>query len=166
VWRETDAGANDGGVHLITHEGQGLPQPGNPDHYDRYGIRLEGLSRALDAFYTDLSESSEGNLMNQVTIVVLSEFGRKVRGNQSSGTDHGYGNVMMALGGSVNGGFHGSFPGLDKASLFEGQDLEVTTDYRQVMAEALVRRMGFAPGNLEQVFPGLGSYQPLGVFQA
>jgi uncharacterized protein (DUF1501 family) len=148
-----------------THEGQGLPQPGNPDHYDNYGIRLEGLSRALDAFYTDLSESSQGNLMNQVTVVILSEFGRKVRGNQSSGTDHGYGNVMMALGGNVNGGFHGSFPGLDKASLFEGQDLAVTTDYRQVVAEALVRRMELSTGNLEQVFPGL-TYQPIGVFQA
>jgi uncharacterized protein (DUF1501 family) len=150
-----------------THDGQGLPQPGNPDHYDYYGIRLESLARSLDAFYTDLSQSSQGNLMNRVTVVMLSEFGRKVRGNQSNGTDHGYGNVMMALGGSVNGGqLYGSFPGLDKASLFESQDLAVTTDYRQVMAEALVRRMGFPASALDQVFPGMGSYQPLGVFQA
>jgi len=149
-----------------THDGQGLPQPGNPGHYDYYGNRLEGLSRSLDAFYTDLSESSQGDLMNRVTVVVVSEFGRKVRGNQSNGTDHGYGNLMLALGGSVNGGqFYGEFPGLDKASLFENQDLAVTTDYRQVMAEALVRRMGFSETGLDQVFPGIGSYQPMGIFQ-
>jgi uncharacterized protein (DUF1501 family) len=148
-----------------THDGQGLPQPGNAGHYDYYGNRLEGLARSLDAFYTDLSQSSQGDLMNRVTVVVVSEFGRKVRGNQSNGTDHGYGNVMLAMGGLVNGGqFYGDFPGLDKSSLFENQDLDVTTDYRQVIAEALVRRMGFPSNDLEQVFPGLGSYQPLGIF--
>jgi len=150
-----------------THDGQGLPQPGNPDHYDYYGNRLEGLARSVDAFYTDLSQSSQGNLMNRVTVVLLSEFGRKVRGNQSNGTDHGYGNVAMALGGRVNGGqFYGGFPGLDKSSLFESQDLAVTTDYRQIMAEALVKRMGFPSSSLEQVFPGMGAYQPMGIFQA
>lgn len=147
-----------------THAGQGMPQPGNPNHYDYYGIRLEELSRALDAFYTDLSASSQGNLMNRVNVVVLSEFGRKVRPNDAGGTDHGHGNVMLALGGRVNGGLHGSFPGLDGASLFEGQDLATTTDYRQVLAEALVRRMGLAPAQLEAVFPALGAYSPLGVF--
>jgi len=106
-----------------------------------------------------------GNLMNCVNVVVVSEFGRRIRSNGSGGTDHGYGNLMMALGGRVNGGLHGTFPGLDDLSLFEGQDLAVTTDYRQVLAEMLVDRMGVAPGDIEQVFPGLGSYQPAGVFQ-
>lgn len=149
-----------------THAGQGTPDPGNANHYDYYGIRVEELSRALDAFYTDLAASSSGNLMNRVNVMVLSEFGRKVRANESSGTDHGHGNVMMALGEGVNGGMHGSFPGLDKASLFEGQDLATTTDHRQVLAEALVRRMGLSSNQLETVFPELGGYSPTGVFSS
>lgn len=149
-----------------THEGQGIPNPGNAGHYDYYGNLVQGLSEALDAFYTDLSMSTQGNFMNRVSVVVLSEFGRNVTGNQSNGTDHGYGNMMMALGGRVNGGqFFGEFPGLDKASLFENQDLNTTVDYRQVLAEALVRRLGVSSNQLEQVFPTLESYSPLGIFQ-
>jgi len=148
-----------------THDGQGIPNPGNQNHYDYFGNQVEELSRALSAFYTDLSSSSMGNLMDSVNVVVVSEFGRRIRSNGSGGTDHGYGNLMMALGGRVNGGLHGTFPGLDDLSLFEGQDLAVTTDYRQVLAEMLVDRMGVAPGDLEQVFPGMGSYQPVGAFQ-
>lgn len=149
-----------------THQGQGLPNPGDPDHWDYYGNQVEELSRALSAFYTDLSASAQGNLMNRTSVVVVSEFGRRIRSNGSGGTDHGYGNLMLALGGRVNGGLHGTFPGLDDLSLFEGQDLEVTTDYRQVLAEQLVQRMGVAPGDLDSVFPGLGGYQPLGVFRS
>ncbi|PKL96216.1 MAG: hypothetical protein CVV18_02560 [Gammaproteobacteria bacterium HGW-Gammaproteobacteria-8] len=148
-----------------THEGQGIPNPGNAGHFERFGNLVEELSRALHAFYTDLAESALGNLMNRVNVVVLSEFGRRIRSNGSGGTDHGYGNLMLALGGRVNGGLHGQFPGLDDASLFEGQDLAVTTDYRQVLSELLVDRMGVASSDLQQVFPGLGSYQPVGVFQ-
>lgn len=149
-----------------THDGQGVPDPGNPNHWDYFGNQVEELSRALSAFYTDLSSSVMGNLMNCVNVVVVSEFGRRIRSNGSGGTDHGYGNLMMALGGRVSGGLHGTFPGLDDLSLFEGQDLSVTTDYRQVLAEMLIDRMAVAPGDVEQVFPGLGGYQPVGVFQA
>lgn len=149
-----------------THDGQGIPDPGDPNHWDYFGNQVEELSRALSAFYTDLSSSVMGNLMNCTNVVVVSEFGRRIRSNGSGGTDHGYGNLMMALGGRVNGGLHGTFPGLDDLSLFEGQDLAVTTDYRQVLAEMLVDRMGVQPADIEQVFPGLGSYRPVGVFQS
>ncbi|TVQ28571.1 MAG: DUF1501 domain-containing protein [Wenzhouxiangella sp.] len=148
-----------------THAEQGMPNPGNPGHYDYFGNLVEDLSRSLDAFYTDLAAAA-GNVMNRVTVVILSEFGRNIQGNQSNGTDHGYGNVVLALGGRVNGGrFYGEFPGLDEASVFQGQDLAVTTDYRQVLAEALVRRQQFRQDRLEQVFPDLDGYHPLGVFQ-
>jgi uncharacterized protein (DUF1501 family) len=149
-----------------THQGQGIPNPGNPNHFDYYGNLVQGLAEAVDAFYTDLASSAQGNLMNRVSIVMLSEFGRNVTGNQSAGTDHGYGNLMLALGGAVNGGqFYGEFPGLDKASLFENQDLDTSTDFRQVLSEALVSRLGFPAAHLEQIFPSLDSYQPLGIFQ-
>ncbi len=147
-----------------SHAGQGVPQPGNPGHYDAYGNRVEELSRALDAFYTDLAAAAQGNLMNRVNVVVLSEFGRKIRPNQSAGTDHGHGNVMLALGGRVNGGMHGVFPGLDSSALLDGQDLASTGDFRDLLSEALVARMGLSPGQLNAIFPEIGSYSPLGVF--
>lgn len=135
-----------------THEGQGMPVPGDANHYDAYGNLTEGLTRALHAFYTDLNASGH---MNRVTVIVQSEFGRRLRPNDSGGTDHGYGNVMFALGNNVAGGqLHGTFPGLDNASLLDGQDLRVTTDFRQVIGEALVKRMGMSAGNVASVFPG------------
>jgi uncharacterized protein (DUF1501 family) len=140
-----------------THESQGMPNPGDPNHWDPYGNLLEGLARALHAFHTDLNASGH---MDRVTVIVQSEFGRRFRPNQSGGTDHGYGNVMFALGNNVAGGqMHGAFPGLDDASLFEGQDVAVTTDFRQIVGEALVKRLGLSAGALSGVFPGF-SYSP------
>jgi uncharacterized protein (DUF1501 family) len=135
-----------------THESQGMPNPGVPNHWDPYGNLLEDLASALDAFYTDLQAVG---LMDKVTVIVQSEFGRRVLPNGSNGTDHGYGNVMLAMGNKVNGGqLHGSFPGLDDWSLYEGQDLAVTTDFRQILSEALVDRMGLPISSIPQVFPG------------
>ncbi len=147
------------------HVAIGMPQPGNPAHSDPYGDRIENLSRALHAFYRDLAGASQGNFMQRVNVVVMSEFGRRVRPNQSSGTDHGYGNVMLVLGDRVNGGLHGIFPGLDDDSLVQGQDIDVSTDYRQILSELLVRRHQFPSSSLDSVFPGLGGFQPVGVFQ-
>ncbi len=134
-----------------THEGQGMPNPGVADHYDAYGNLTEGLARALHAFYTDLNAAGH---MDRVTVIVQSEFGRRFKPNESGGTDHGYGNLMFALGNGVAGGqMHGAFPGLDSASLFEGQDVDVTTDFRQIVGEALVKRMGLSAGQVSSVFP-------------
>ena len=75
-----------------------------------------------------------------MTLVTLSEFGRRVRENGSGGLDHGHGNLMLLLGGGVNGGqVHGNWPGLDPGGLVDG-DLPATTDYRVVLAELLERR--------------------------
>ncbi len=134
-----------------THESQGMPNPGVPNHWDPFGNLLEDLSSALDAFYVDLQASG---LMDKVTVIVQSEFGRRVLPNGSNGTDHGYGNLMLALGNKVNGGqLHGTFPGLDGLSLYEGQDVAVTTDFRQILSEALVDRMSLPQASLPFVFP-------------
>ena len=143
-----------------THNGQGNPT----QSYDWFGNQVQSLSDGLTAFYTDLSSDPGGNIMQRVNVLVVSEFGRRVLENADQGTDHGYGNVMLALGGSVNGGqVYGTFPGLDGASLYQGTDVAVTTDYRQVVSEALIRRMGNP--NIYYVFQNYSGYTPLGVFQ-
>jgi uncharacterized protein (DUF1501 family) len=120
--------------------------------------RLDGFARALAAFYTDL-----GDRMNGVTVVTMSEFGRRVGENGSQGTDHGHGNTMFVLGGGVNGGqVYGSWPTLAPDQLDDG-DLRITTDYRHVLGELCQRRL-HNPA-LDQVFPGF-AVTPLGVCQA
>jgi uncharacterized protein (DUF1501 family) len=142
-----------------THNGQG-----NPLSYDYFGIQVQGLNDGLNAFYTDLATDAGGNYMNRVSVITVSEFGRRVAENASGGTDHGYGTVMLAIGGAVNGNqVYGTFPGLANDQLFEGADVAVTTDYRRVLAEALVARLG--NGNIGYVFPGYSGYSPLGIFQ-
>ena len=143
-----------------THNGQGNPT----QSYDWFGNQVESLSQGLAAFYTDLSSDASSNFMQHVSVIVVSEFGRRVLENADSGTDHGYGNVMLALGGAVNGGMmYGNLPGLDNQTLYQGTDVAVTTDYRQLISEALIRRM--ANPNIYYVFPGYAGYAPLGVFQ-
>lgn len=138
-----------------THESQGNDGGGY------YRDRVAELSAALAAFYGELTRTGE---MARVTVVVQSEFGRRVRENGSGGTDHGYGNPLLVLGGPVNGGrFYGTWAGLHPETLspYFG-DIPVTTDYRRVFAELLHKRMGHA--TVDQVFPGFGNHTPLGLF--
>jgi len=109
---------------------------------------LREFSQSLGAFWTDL-----GDLGEDTVIVTMSEFGRTARENGSRGTDHGHANVMFVLGGPVKGGrVYGRWPGLDQSQLYEGRDLALTTDFRQVLGEAVSRHMGNK--NLAAVFPG------------
>jgi uncharacterized protein (DUF1501 family) len=83
----------------------------------------------------------------------MSEFGRTARQNGTGGTDHGHANAMFILGGNVKGGkVYGKWPGLEDHQLNEGRDLTVTTDFRQVLGEAVAKTLG--ANNLEMVFPG------------
>ena len=86
-------------------------------------------------------------------MVTLTEFGRTVRENGNRGTDHGHGSVALVLGGGVRGGrVHGRWPGLGPSELYEGRDLAVTTDFRDLLGELLTRHMGAS--DLRAVFPG------------
>lgn len=98
-------------------------------------LRRAGVT-ALGAFYTDMQDH-----LNNLTAVTMSEFGRRVAENASRGTDHGHGNVMFVMGGGVVGGVHTRWPGLQRDALDEG-DLAITTDYRDVLAEVLRKRLG------------------------
>lgn len=130
----------------------------------RFDSSVESLSAGLAAFCADLA-GAPGNPLARTTVLVCSEFGRRVRENASSGTDHGRGNVMLALGGGVNGGqVHGMdlFAGLADQALYEGEDVNVSIDWRRILAEAIIRRQGNP--RLGVVFPGYADYAPLGVF--
>lgn len=110
--------------------------------------RLGELAQGLTAFYQDL-----GDKMEDVVVLTLSEFGRTVRENGNRGTDHGHANVVFLLGGSVRGGkVYGRWPGLEPELLYEGRDLALTTDFRAVCGEVLLRHMG--QRDLGNVFPG------------
>jgi uncharacterized protein (DUF1501 family) len=110
--------------------------------------RLGELGAALAAFTRDLGER-----MRDVVVFTMSEFGRSVRENATSGTDHGHATAMLVLGGPVNGGrVLGKWPGLDPAQRSEGRGVTVTTDFRDLFAELLARHSR-AP-DLPAIFPG------------
>jgi len=105
------------------------------------------LGQALGAFFDDLGEQA-----STVTVVTISEFGRRLEQNGNRGLDHGWGSCMFLLGAGVRGGrVHADWPGLDDAALEDG-DLAVTTDYRSVLTEVV--RARFPDVNASQVFPG------------
>jgi uncharacterized protein (DUF1501 family) len=86
---------------------------------------LRDLSQSIAAFATDL-----GKQMDDVVLITMSEFGRTARENGSRGTDHGHANAMFIIGNSVKGGkVYGDWRGLKSDKLYEGRDLDVTTDF-------------------------------------
>ncbi|MBI1356432.1 MAG: DUF1501 domain-containing protein [Acidobacteria bacterium] len=112
---------------------------------------LRDLGDSLAAFAQDL-----GSRMEDVLVLTMSEFGRTAAENGNRGTDHGHGNCMFVLGGGVRGGqVYGDWPGLGPDQLYQRRDLAVTTDFRDIFAEALVGHFG--ADRIDAVFPG---YQP------
>jgi uncharacterized protein (DUF1501 family) len=133
-----------------------LGQPGDATGWMHK--QLLDVGACLAAFAQDL-----GSGLNNVTLVTLTEFGRRAAENGSGGVDHGHGQASLVLGGGVKGGnVYGSWPGLAPAALDQG-DLAGANDYRNLLGEILVKRCGM--GSLSTVFPGL-SYAPMGVVNA
>jgi uncharacterized protein (DUF1501 family) len=131
-----------------THENQGT-------HGGYFNNLLSVLGRGLSAFYTDLQDR-----MANITVVTMSEFGRRVQENASQGTDHGHGNFMLLMGGGVQGGqVFAKWPTLAPEALNDG-DLAITTDYRDVLAEIVSQRL-LNPA-IDQVFPNF-THTPLGI---
>jgi len=123
-----------------THAGESERLPG----------LLTNFGQALAAFHRDL-----GDRMEDVVVLTMSEFGRTARENGNGGTDHGHANLMFVTGGPVKGGkIYGKWPGLAKEQLNEDRDLALTTDFRDVLAELLVRHLGCEKP--DAIFPGYG----------
>lgn len=115
-----------------THEEQG-----SIDGWMDYLMR--DLALTLAAFHADMWASGRSD----VALTCMTEFGRNVFENGSRGTDHGHGSLMLAMGGSVAGGrVLTEWPGLEKKNLYDGQDLKITIDYRDVITEILTKRAG------------------------
>ena len=134
---------------------------GGWDHHDNLKPRISGklseLGEALGIFYADMGER-----MNNITVLVMSEFGRRVAENASAGADHGYGGVMFAMGRKVNGGrVYADWPGLADHQLRDG-DLEITTDYRNVIGELLFKLMGNTA--IDTVFSDYDASREWGIF--
>jgi uncharacterized protein (DUF1501 family) len=124
-----------------THANQGSSR-------GQLAFRLQDFSQALAALYRDL-----GDGMRNIVVLTMTEFGRTIRQNGSGGTDHGHASCLFALGGPVKGGkVYGKWPGLATEHLYEGRDLALTTDFRDVFAEVAVRHLG--AGDASSIFPG------------
>jgi uncharacterized protein (DUF1501 family) len=95
--------------------------------------------------------------------LVMTEFGRTVRPNGTRGTDHGHGSVVLVAGAGVRAGVHGRWSGLSSDALYQGRDLPVLNDYRDVATEVLRSHLGHAPN--ASVFPGYAA-EPLGVMKS
>jgi uncharacterized protein (DUF1501 family) len=124
-----------------THSNQGAAR-------GQLANRLQDFSQSIAALYKDLGER-----MSNIVILTMTEFGRTIRQNGSGGTDHGHASCLFALGGPVAGGkVYGKWPGLATHELYEGRDLALTTDFRDVFAEVAARHLKTA--NLNSIFPG------------
>jgi uncharacterized protein (DUF1501 family) len=124
-----------------THDDQG-PLDGN------LHTLMQSLSGGLAAFHKDIFSGGNRN----VVVVVQTEFGRNVAENASGGTDHGHGSLMLVMGNHIAGGrVLRHWPGLGEAQLYEGQDLAITIDYRDILAEIVQKRLGNP--DLRAVFP-------------
>ncbi len=110
---------------------------------------LRDFGQALSAFWTDL-----GDRMADVAVVTMSEFGRTAHENGNRGTDHGHANCMFVMGGDVKGGkVYGKWPGLEQEQLYEGRDLALTTDFRDVLGELVAHHIG--QPHAERRIPGV-----------
>ncbi|WP_375388515.1 DUF1501 domain-containing protein, partial [uncultured Amnibacterium sp.] len=125
-----------------THTGMGDVDSGDMMRH------LGDLATALAAFTADLGSA----LLDDTTIVTMSEFGRRVEENASGGTDHGHGGAVLVIGGGVQAGVHGTWKGLAVPTV-EG-DVPGWNDYRDVLTEVVSKRLSISTGRLAGVFPG------------
>jgi uncharacterized protein (DUF1501 family) len=129
------------------------------DHHANEGGATGQIANRLNDFASGLAALAQdlGDRMADTIILTMSEFGRTVAENGNRGTDHGHGNAMLVIGGNVKGGkVYGQWPGLGADDRHEGRDLAITTDFRDVFGEVVVRHLGANQATAARVFPGYG----------
>jgi uncharacterized protein (DUF1501 family) len=128
------------------------------DHHVNEGGATGQMANRLGDFATGIAALAQdlGDRMADTVILTMSEFGRTVAENGSRGTDHGHGNAMLAIGGNVKGGIYGEWPGLREDQRHEGRDLAITTDFRDVFGEVVMRHLGADEASAAKVFPRFG----------
>lgn len=145
-------------VACIDYDGWDLHQNSGSPYQPKgaFSTMAGDLASSIAALRTDL-----GSRWDSVTVLTMSEFGRRVSRNGDGGTDHGHGNVMFIMGGSIKGGhLYGTMPTLSKGNLDSG-DVPITTDYRQALSEVVSKRL--KNDKLAEVFPGFTPGTSLGV---
>ncbi|WP_413160560.1 DUF1501 domain-containing protein [Capilliphycus salinus ALCB114379] len=136
-----------------THINQGSSQ-------GQLANRLKNLGEGLVTLVDRLGENYA-----DTTILVVSEFGRTVAENGNGGTDHGRGNAMWIFGGSLRGGkVYGQWPGLSESERYEGRDLTITTDFREVVSTVLLNQFRVKPNQIDRIFPGYKPAETLSLF--
>jgi uncharacterized protein (DUF1501 family) len=136
-----------------THANQGSSQ-------GQLANRLKNLGEGLVTLVDRL-----GKIYADTTILVVSEFGRTVAENGNQGTDHGRGNAMWILNGSLRGGqVYGQWPGLSESERYEGRDLAITTDFREVVSTVLLNQFQVKPNQINRIFPGYKPTETLSLF--
>lgn len=133
-----------------THSNQGGGDPSG-----NQARRFNEFSSGISALYTDL-----GNLMENVIILTMTEFGRTAKENGSGGTDHGNAGSWFVIGKNIKGGILGDWPGLSESQLANGRYLQYTVDYRDIMGDILVNHMGHSTSDLSTLLPG-HTYSPM-----
>ena len=148
----------DVGVRIATADFGGWDT--HVDQNGRFPTLVDALSLSLGAFWDDMK-----SYQDKLTVVVMSEFGRRLKSNESRGTDHGHGNVMLVLGGKVNGGnILGHWPGLTNEALDNQVDLAITTDYRTVLAEIMHKNYNI--NEFSTIFPKFRFEKSIGIIQS
>lgn len=139
-----------------THESQA--DGGNNSHQGYFADRIRELCDGLRSFWTDLTDYH-----GRITVVMMSEFGRRLKENSNRGTDHGRAGIMTVLSRDIaEGRIYGNWPGLGYDQLADHVDLAVTTDFREVLSELIWQRT--PNSNLTEMFPGYTFGGGLGLF--
>ena len=128
----------------------------------RHANILGTMSDAMSAFYNDLL-AADPVLHDNVTVVVMTEFGRTAKQNNNLGTDHAQASSWMAFGKNVQGGIYGDYPGCGPDDLENGRYLRQTVDYRDILSEIMGPKfVGLPQADANNLFPNYaGATTPL-----